>query len=227
MAEELRRINNEVGRSIVSKQAYLLWIHQRRDTLLERLSAHDVLRHFGVNLKFEGSSREEQICCPFHEDSTPSARVYETQGKSKSGLYCYTCRKRWDIFKLWGEFKGDPDMKFMAKLYGLERAFGFETPEPPTREDDIDYTDFKTDEEAVELEKTIGLLDVCERCLRDNRSCFMLDGFLLLGQALDRLHYQVARDSIELSKAQLRSRQILAKIREKVLNAEAAQDQNS
>lgn len=191
-------------------EVFLAWCNQRKDTLRERVTAQDVLRHFGVDLKFGGSDHEEQICCPFHGDKDPSARVYGSQGDSPSGVYCYVCRKRWDIFGLWGEFCNDPEMKFTAKLLGLERAFGITTPEAP--EVNYEYKARGPTEEEIAVTEKLG---VCEKRLRDNRKSFQLEGFLKVGKVLDLMHYQVKHSQITSEVALQRIQLVLNKIAEK------------
>ena len=148
--------------------AYKTWVDQRKEVLLNKVSAHDVLRHFGVDLRFSGDHQEEQICCPFHGDSNPSARVFPDIGGRPSHVFCYVCRgKGWDIFDLWKLFNSEPEMKFTAVLRGLEKAFGIDTPEGP----DMSREPVQrgpTEEEQVVLR----LLDVCENRLRNAKEAF-------------------------------------------------------
>lgn len=194
--------------------AYKMWVDQRVEVLLEKVSAHDVLRHFGVELKYHDDSHEEQILCPFHSDSIPSARIHPQQGDSRSGLYCFTCRKRWDIFALWREFNSDPERKFTLVLREMEKTFGIDTPEAP----DMNREPVRrgpTEEEQI----VIHLLDVCEVRLRNSKKAFTLKGFLTVGRILDNLHYRMDRRTIDLETAEKRARQILEKIAEKIRSA--------
>lgn len=204
----------ETGSNIIEQGSVREWIYQRRDTLLDKVSAQDVLRYFGVNLKFTSGDHAEQILCPFHEDSRPSARVYPSQGGRPSAFYCFTCGgKPKDIFGLWKEFKGDPEMKFSVVLKGLEGAFGIETPEPPKREFYGAEPLRGPSEEEVEVR---SLLEVCERRLRDAKANFQMPGFLLVGQCLDRLHYRIGKGAIDLVQAKVIMRKVLDKISEKM-----------
>ena len=49
----------------------------------------EVLSRFGVDLE----EATQQIRCPFHDDHSPSARIYADQNK----VYCFTEQKSWDI----------------------------------------------------------------------------------------------------------------------------------
>jgi len=190
---------------------YKMWVDQRVEVLLDKVSAHDVLRHFWVELKYHDDSREEQILCPFHSDSIPSARLHPQQGDSRSGLYCFTCRKRWDIFGLWREFSGDPEMKFTMILRGLEKAFGIITPEAPDMSREPVQRGPTEEELAV-----LRLLGVCECRLRSSKEAFTMNGFLTVGRILDNLHYRMAHQTIDLETAEKVARQILEKIAEKL-----------
>jgi len=192
-----------------NSSTYLLWVNQRKETLKRSVAAHDVLRYFGINLKIGGSDHEEQICCPFHGDSSPSARVYGEQGDSPSAVYCYVCRKRWDIFGLWKEFNHDSEMRFTAVLLGLERAFGIMTPEAPSMS--FKGPQGPTDEEKVVLDK----LQVCERRIAQNRKNLAPKVFFTLGKLLDTLHYQVKNELIGTEQAAKNIQMILDKIAEK------------
>jgi CHC2 zinc finger len=200
--------------NIIEQGSVREWIYQRKDTLLDKVSAQDVLRYFGVVLKFSGGDRPEQILCPFHSDSNPSARVFPSQGGKPSAFYCFTCgEKPKDIFGLWKAFKGDPEMKFSVVLRGLEEAFGIDTPEPPKRDFFAPESLRGPSEEELEIR---DLLDVCERRLRDAKPNFQMKGFLVVGQCLDRLHFRIEKGTIEPEAAKAVMRKILDKIREKI-----------
>ena len=194
--------------------AYKTWVDQRVEVLLDKISAHDVLRHFGVELRYSGDTHEEQICCPFHGDSNPSARLHPQEGTSRSGLYCWVCRKRWDIFGLWKEFKGDSEMKFTLVLRELEKAFGIDTPEAP----DMSREPIQRGPTEEEL-AVLRLLDVCECRLRNAKGSFTMKGFLTVGKVLDNLHYRMEHQTIDLETAEKVARQILEKIAEKLRSA--------
>jgi hypothetical protein len=202
-------------------ELFILWIRQRADALRNKVSAQDVLRHFGVDLKRGGSDSKEQICCPFHGDKDPSARVYAAEGRSPSGVYCWVCRKRWDIFGLWKEFNGDPEMKFTTVLHGLERAFGLETPEAPDR-NGVYLPRGPTEEEQGVLD----LLEVCEKRLRMAKSHFELQGYLAVGRLLDILHYQMNNKLTDPEDVETRARMILDKVGEKIRSVPPAPAQD-
>jgi hypothetical protein len=204
------KIGDELVRNTKKNEAYKEWVDQRKDTLKDRVSAHDVLRHFGIALKYSGSDKSEQICCPFHGDSDPSARIHANEGDSSSAVYCFVCRERWDIFKLWARFNNEPEMKFTAVLAGLERAFGITTPEVPKFS--FEYKPSGPSDEEVEVKEK---LDLCERRLRMFRNKFTLQGFLIVGKVLDQLHFQLQKKSITSEVALRTINLVLSKISEK------------
>ena len=46
----------------------------------QQLTIHQVLAHYGLQVK------NNHICCPFHEDKTPSMRVYS----DSNSVYCFS-----------------------------------------------------------------------------------------------------------------------------------------
>ena len=94
MVSKLEETQNEYQRS----EAYKAWVMERVEAIKSRVSAHDILRHNGVDLKFGSGDKAESIICPFHADNKPSAKVHPTIGNSPSALYCFTCQARWDVF---------------------------------------------------------------------------------------------------------------------------------
>jgi len=198
-------------------ETFSRWNKQRLDTLRAAVSAHDVLRHFGVSLKSGTSTSEEQISCPFHgDDKKPSARVYPEGGSSPSGVYCWTCQKRWDIVSLWKNFHGDETMKFGVALRGLEKAFGIVAPDAP----EYDYIEDGVDEAKEEkLDEVYQLLHVCENRLKEGKPCFDMRGFLTIGKLLDSLYHALERELITPEDAEKRARLILDKIGEKIRSA--------
>jgi len=196
--------------------AFREWTTIRKETLRDKVKAHDVLRHFGVALKFSGSDHREHIPCPFHDDRNPSASVFPDEGaNSPSALYCWVCfgGHRKDIFDLWKTFKGDEGMKWHQILRGLEEAFGIEAPKAPTLSHESYETLRGPSEEEVDVQ---DLLNVCERRLRDSKPSFKMEGFMVVGQCLDRLHHRIEKGLISLPEAKAVIRKILDKISEKV-----------
>lgn len=202
-------------RSAERSETYREWVRQRTETLKQAVSAHDVLRYFGVQLKYSGDDNEEQISCPFHgQDADPSARVFPSDARSSSRLYCFVCQARWDIFALWKKFQGQDELRFTAILLGLEKAFGLPTPEAPK----VDWEGKKsgpTEEEHA----LFDLLAVTERRLRQAKPSFEMKGFFVVCKLLDRIHHEVQQRQIEVGVADQRVRAILDKVGEKIRSA--------
>ena len=197
------------------RNATLDWMRQRSQAVKDSISAHDVLRYHGISLRYSGSGHEEQIQCPFHgKDNKPSARVYPDDARSKSHVFCYTCGngKNWDVFALWRKFKGDEEMKFSQAVYGLENAFGIIPPDPPKAV----ASDEEEDEGPTEQEREVfDLFDQAERRLRDSRGSFEREGYLRLGQLLDKVRYRMDNRQVTPEQAEAILRQIFNKISEK------------
>lgn len=206
----------EALRKAEKNEVYSEWVRQRADTLRSGVSVHDVLRHFGHDLKYAGEDHEEQISCPFHgEDASPSARVYPGDARSPSHIWCWVCNERWDVFSLWKKFQGNTDEKFTAVMLGLERAFGIITPEGPK----MDYKSSRQQGPTEEEHEVLDLLALCERRLREAKPKFEMKGFLVVGRLLDQLHAAMVARTIDVVGAEQRARALLDKIGEKIRSA--------
>jgi hypothetical protein len=162
------------------REASAQWVRDRIQNVKSAVTAHDVCRHFGVKLRYAGSSHSEQLSCPFHgPDNRPSAKIHPESARSASALYCFVCQKRWGVIDLWRMFKqyGD-DIRFTQVLFEIERAFGITVPDGPAWE-----REEKGPSEA-EVDAR-NLLDVCERRLRDAKPKFSCEGFMKVSYALD------------------------------------------
>lgn len=202
----------ELSREKERGDAYGNWVRSRADTLVSSVTAHDVLRHFNTPLKLS-DDQEEQISCPFHgQDRKPSARVYPPGGSSRSGVYCWVCQKRWDIFGLWKMFHGDDQMKFTEVVRGLEKAFGIIPPDMPS------VAEYETIERgpSEREQRVLNLLEVCERRIAQAKPYFTLKGFMTVGKLLDQMHYHMRHKSCELSEIEKRAQLVLDKIGEKI-----------
>lgn len=195
------------------ERAVKQWLTDRVNNINARVSAADVLSRHGVPLRKNGGA-QEQISCPFHgTDRHPSARYYPESGESRSGVYCYVCRKRWDAVGLWKQFTGEE--KFSKLLFEIEKAFGIETPEFSFDQDVEDEYDPLKDE--VE-----HLFDACENRLREYKTSFDMAAHLKLGSLLDQLRFRLDRGAASLPDTRDRLLQILAKIGQKVRAAKTA-----
>lgn len=65
-------------------------------TIKDRLTMREVLLHYGYE-----SNRANFICCPFHNEKTPSMKIY------KQDYHCFGCNQHGDV------------ISFVQKLFGL------------------------------------------------------------------------------------------------------------
>jgi len=79
-----------------------------------KISIFQALEFIGVTLRHHHST--QQIICPFHEDTKPSARVYSDTGK----LFCFTCHKIWDSLSLVMQAK---NVSLYEAVDALEKRF--------------------------------------------------------------------------------------------------------
>jgi len=80
----------------------------------ENLSIFDVLEKVGIALP--QGTHTQQIPCPFHDDRSPSARVYGDSNK----IYCFTCHKLWDVFSLIEDLK---ETSFEQSVWWIAKQF--------------------------------------------------------------------------------------------------------
>lgn len=194
------------------KTAIYEWMRQRSATVKQNVSAHDVLRHFGVSLKFGGSEHEEQLSCPFHgKDNKPSARVYPDAPRSSSHVWCFTCQKSWDVFGLWRNFMGHGDeVRFGTVVFELEKAFGIIPPDAPEL---INPKDTGPSEAEKDVDR---LFEVCENRLREAKPKYELDKYLTAGQLLDRWRFRWDKRSIDTAELDKLLRTFIDRVGERI-----------
>jgi hypothetical protein len=199
------------------------WYQQRVEAIHLRVSAYDVLRHNGIELKQNADDRAEQISCPFHgKDTDPSCRIYPGDGvENPSHVWCFVCQEpHWDAIGLWRKFNGGRDnCSFTQALSGIEQAYGLETPPPPDGKT-VQEVQRKTEEEES-LDEFKKLYMATERrlisCKDSYRYMKDLQGYLAAGSALDKIRYRVVEvKAWPASKGTKTLEQLLEKIREKV-----------
>jgi hypothetical protein len=202
------------------------WFQQRVEAIHNRVTAYDVLRHNGVDLKQNADDRAEQISCPFHgEDKDPSCRIYPSTGPDDpSHAWCFVCQEpNWDAIGLWRKFNGGLDnCSFSQALAGLEKAFGLETPDAPAGGYEEKEKRKTEEQEALEAFKKLYL--ACERRLVSCKSAYRhlddLTGYLAAGSALDKIRYRVEQ-KLWLPERGVKSlEQLLDKISEKAGSSE-------
>lgn len=64
-------------------------LEQRITQVRKHVTIFEVLRAMGLDYE----EATQQIKCPFHDDHSPSARVYADQNK----VYCFTEHRSWDV----------------------------------------------------------------------------------------------------------------------------------
>ena len=64
-------------------------LEQRITQVRKHVTIFEVLRSMGLDYE----EATQQIKCPFHDDHSPSARVYADQNK----IYCFTEHRSWDV----------------------------------------------------------------------------------------------------------------------------------
>jgi len=188
---------------MADQEAVRRWMQARIETIHRTVTAQDVLRRNGVQLRY--MDREEQFSCPFHgRDTKPSARVYPDSARSPSHAWCFVCQERWDCITLWKKFEGF-EGPFGRLLREIERAYGITPPEGPPPEE-------AEEEETLALAEIANLCSICERRLRASKSLFDMKGYLALGTILDRLYARLEGRQITPDKAKETIRLVLDKI---------------
>ncbi len=203
-----RDYQKEAEREIQGQESARRWVKARIEVIHERVTAHDVLRRFGVNLRY-GEDHEEQFSCPFHgQDNKPSARVYPASVRGPSHAWCFVCQERWDVLGLWKKFTNF-EGRFTRLLSDIEREYGIIPPDSPP----IDDGDDGQDEELLEV---LRLFDICERRLKGAKRAFDMRGFLVISSILDRLYYQLESGGTPYEQLKAVLGKVLDKIGEKV-----------
>lgn len=79
-------------------------------TIKERLTMREVLEHYGYT-----ADRKGFICCPFHNEKTPSMRIYEKD------YHCFGCQEHGDVITFIQKFFG---LSFQDTLRKIDADFG-------------------------------------------------------------------------------------------------------
>lgn len=205
------RHEQAAARQTYAEKARLEWTRLRVESVHQRVSAYDVLRSNGVELRQMADDREEQFSCPFHgEDRKPSARVYPESNRSPSHAWCFVCQERWDAITLWRKFNGGEDKTFSRVLSEIEQAYNLTTPEMPK---EGVYNEAKTDRALEDFDR---LYDTCEVRLRQARVAYEhsedLVGYLQVGSVLDKIRYRVDKETMTVAKAMDVLQQVLDRV---------------
>jgi DNA primase len=94
-------------------------IQLRADNVKSKCSIFDGLDLIGVKLLHGHGT--QQIVCPFHDDTKPSARAYGDSNK----LFCFTCHKVWDVISVVMTGKG---INYLEAIELLEKRFNVPNP---------------------------------------------------------------------------------------------------
>lgn len=187
-------------------EAILQWIQERAEVIHQRVDVHDVLRHFGVKLRYPGGQHEEQISCPFHgKDNRPSCRVYPKDAQSPSHTWCFTCQEWLDAIGTWRKFRGLE--KYTHAVGEIEKAYGIIPPEPPLIA--------RRRESAEEQENLEELYEVTERRLVLSKPAFTMKAYLTVGSVLDRLKFRMDAKTIRPDQIRNTLKLVLTKIAER------------
>lgn len=190
------------------------WYAIRVKTIKERVGAHDILRRHGVSFKSTGD-REEQFSCPFHgKDDKPSARVWPATPQGPSHAWCYVCKERWDVIKLWQKYSGE-EKSFHRILSELEKTYGIEP--PPIPQGGFKQAPSQDERKKQEWDT---LFEKCEARLIATREDYVrlgdMIGYVTAGSLLDKALFQVGLGTMtHLEGVELLNR-LIQKIGEKV-----------
>jgi hypothetical protein len=69
------------------------------DVVAEKSPIVDLLSHYGIEVS---DTSDTQIRCPWHADTTPSARVYV----ASNVIVCFTCARRYNSLDVYMHFEG-------------------------------------------------------------------------------------------------------------------------
>lgn len=139
----------------------------------ERANIYDVLREFGIKV-----DRNGRINCPFHNDHSPSCKVYE----KTNSYYCYACGAGGDCVTFVQKYL---NLSKIEAARWLARRYGIETDVPETakeRQERAEREDKKRKEEAWERwqNKARRTLVAYHQWLKDSRTdeFFVMDSLL-------------------------------------------------
>lgn len=185
----------------------------RVEQIHAKVTAYDILRSNGVELKQVSDAQEEQFSCPFHGvDRKPSARVYPESNSGPSHAWCFFCQERWDAIDLWRKFNGGEGKKFGQVLSEIEKAYGLSAPDMP-KEGILD--DGPEEDKLADFSR---LIEICETRLIEAGAAYRrLDdmvGYLQVGSVLDKLRYRVDQRALSPERGLEILQQVLTKIGE-------------
>lgn len=81
-------------------------------------------------LKYATQDTNYSICCPFHNDRTPSMRVYPDSDDGVGSCYCFACGKTWIPYTFIRDLKGFSSRfevaAYVRDVYGVTLDFSVE-----------------------------------------------------------------------------------------------------
>ena len=91
------------------------------EQLKNQLTPKHVTEHYGPSIH-----RGDMICCPFHDDKTPSMKLYDDH------FYCFGCQKSGDVIDLAAQLLGLTNYE-AAKRLAADFGISDEVPTQPVR----------------------------------------------------------------------------------------------
>lgn len=100
-------------------EANSVGLELRAINIKSRITIFQSLEFVGVHLLH--GHETQQIICPFHDDTKPSARAYGDSNK----LFCFTCHKTWDVITVVMMSK---QLSFPMAIEAIEKQFKLDSP---------------------------------------------------------------------------------------------------
>lgn len=138
-----------------------------------------------INVSLRSGHHTQQIICPFHDDTKPSARVYEDTGK----LYCFKCQKLWDSLDL---VQKAHSCDLYQAIERLEKAFGID----PTKINLTLALKHNLTKDQDQKPSPFYLYSYVESQLIESRFQMGLTKYCKALTALDHMHYYLTSGRI-------------------------------
>lgn len=164
----------------------------RVEVIRERVTIFEIFERMGIDVPNE----THQMRCPFHNDHSPSARVYAEQNK----IYCFTCQKSWDVIDaVVDHFK----LSFADALTWLEQEFGIGGI-LPTLQGSV-----RTALAKKHAPNVVAVAETVEQILKDRRDQLGFDRYTRCLLALDLTVYESQQRMVKADVLQQRMEKIL------------------
>lgn len=110
------------------------------EQIKNQLTPKHVTERYGTSIH-----RGDMICCPFHDDKTPSMKLYDDH------FYCFGCQKSGDVINLAAQLLGLTNYE-AAKLLSADFGITDEVPTQPVRTTPYEHSrQFHEDEQECYL----------------------------------------------------------------------------